>query len=1201
MDSDRNRLFGYWLLQTELVSREQLASALSTWIADPSKSLGDVLVAQGRIDEDERRLVEAIVSKHSSRHQGDPRQTLAALSASPGFAEPFLASGSGSDAWTEVFTNSQDVAAEASPEQTLAFEMRKVNLGQGRYRIIRPHDKGGIGTVSVAFDQELQREVALKELQPRFADDIAVRLRFLAEAEITGRLEHPGVVPVYGLGANHDGRPYYTMRFIKGESFKEAIKRFHRKRGPNEPASTPLELRALLDRFIDVCNAVAYAHSRGVLHRDLKPANVMLGRYGETLVVDWGLARVIDRPAEAQSDEEPTLRPATMSGSSNTQMGSAIGTPGFMSPEQAAGKLERLGPTSDVYSLGAILYVILTGQVAIKGDSQQEVVALAALGEFVPPSELHRDVPRGLEAICLKAMSREPEGRYASAGALADDIHRWLADEPVSCYREPWWRRGGRLIRKHRAVSGTVAGVLAASLIALSGWFAYESYRVARVEGQSRAAFSRGVALLVANDPEAAVRELSTAKSLAQSEPRRLGALADQIRQQLDNAQQRADTIVEQRQARDAFADFRVRFDEHLARARIGAIYADLPAGQADCEAAAKLYEESRWTNPTERAKLPPEVVSKFVNDLTELAVLRARVEVDLANDVTRPAALRKGIEWLNHAESKEKLSRGLLQFRQQYYTALGLNADAQRDTALIEQTPPESALDYFLMAEHARSHQQLGEAVNHYESALARDPDHFWSHSMLAMCFLESRQPQRAVAEYTQAIRLAPTMAWSYVSRALAFADAGQWEASFADLDKADELAPAFYGVANNRGVVLLTRANLTPHDAQHRLTWCDEAIVQFSRAKELQPTFAGAMTNLGNAHRTKAAILRSLGNEELAKHEIELALAEYTTATKQAPNDLQALLNRGLTRARWGDLDGAEQDLKRVLETQPQSTAARLGLGIVYEGRGRAALGQGDLEKAETDNRRALEEYTLAISTPQESFHAYLGRGIVHSEIVQLAVRRNQHQAAVDAARQVIEDLTTAENAGGPLLSPDERAELYRARGVALNLVGETAQAMADFDRGLALDPSHPQTLVQRGWLQAMGPGRSLGDFDAALQHSERLEPTERAHAYNGRGYAHASAGDHIAAVADAEQAVSLAPQHWQIQFNAATVYGLAVGIAQLEVHDVDLARKYTQRALELIRAAQDRGLPDKGIIQQERAFVFLRDQPGFSELVK
>src|SRR5262249_21402545 len=167
-----------------------------------------------------------------------------------------------------------------------------------RFRVLRPHAQGGLGAVFVALDTELHREVALKQIQDRYAEDPDSRDRFLLEAEVTGRLEHPGVVPVYGLGRDAQGRPFYAMRLVKGQSLKEAIDHFHEAedRDGRDPRQRNLALRQLLNRFVAVCNVMAYAHSRGVIHRDLKPANILLGLYGETLVVDWGLGKVVGRP-----------------------------------------------------------------------------------------------------------------------------------------------------------------------------------------------------------------------------------------------------------------------------------------------------------------------------------------------------------------------------------------------------------------------------------------------------------------------------------------------------------------------------------------------------------------------------------------------------------------------------------------------------------------------------------------------------------------------------------------------------------------------------------------------------------------------------------------------------------------------------------------------------------------------------------------
>jgi eukaryotic-like serine/threonine-protein kinase len=381
------------------------------------------------------------------------------------------------------------VFSEVAPPST-AWEADGPERGVGektavgkRFRILRHHASGGMGEVSVARDEELKRDVALKEIRPEYADDGSARVRFLQEAEITGRLEHPNIIPVYGLGVHDDGRPFYTMRLITGyeSSLADAVRGLHQGlAGDGNLTQWSQNLRKLLWRFIGICNAIDYAHSRGIIHRDLKPRNIMIGPFGETLVADWGFAKPIGQLDDPTEEGQGRIRPSSGSGLEPTQAGEALGTPAYMSPEQASGRHDRIGPTTDIYGLGATLYCVLTGKAPFEGAPRdggrsgdrstdadlRSLLDRVKRGLFPRPQTVRPEVPRILEAICLKAMALEPEGRYATARALAEDVERWLADQPVSACRDPITERARRWASRNRTA---VAGVVVALVVGVIG------------------------------------------------------------------------------------------------------------------------------------------------------------------------------------------------------------------------------------------------------------------------------------------------------------------------------------------------------------------------------------------------------------------------------------------------------------------------------------------------------------------------------------------------------------------------------------------------------------------------------------------------------------------------------------------------------------------------------------------------------------
>ncbi len=484
--ADLNLLLGILALQMDFINRDQLIAAMHAWVLDKSKSLGDVLVAQGVLAPKRLTLLESLVEEHLHQHGNDAGRSLAAVGAS-GVAQAALAQVDDSSVreTLSILLGEPSACLEPGAEKTTAYQPVTV-LGL-RYRALRPHAQGGLGEVFVARDEELHREVALKQILRRFAHDPVSRARFVLEAEVTGNLEHPGVVPVYGFGQYEDGRPYYAMRFVQGESLRAAIRHYHR----TEQAGTghgSLAFRKLLASFVAVCQTIHYAHSRGVLHRDLKPDNVMLGRYGETLVVDWGLAKPLDRPtADAErSLADQLLRPAS-SGEPQTITGSALGTPAYMSPEQAAGRLDQLTTATDIYSLGATLYCLLTDRAPFEGETA-EVLPRVQEGEFPPPRAVNRHVPAALEAICLRAMALRPRERYRSARDLAEDVEHWLADEPVTACQEPALVRLARWGRRHRPLVSGAAALLLTTLVALGIGLVLLGQARARTEQQRQQA-----------------------------------------------------------------------------------------------------------------------------------------------------------------------------------------------------------------------------------------------------------------------------------------------------------------------------------------------------------------------------------------------------------------------------------------------------------------------------------------------------------------------------------------------------------------------------------------------------------------------------------------------------------------------------------------------------------------------------------------
>jgi serine/threonine protein kinase len=318
-------------------------------------------------------------------------------------------------------------AAEAAPAKDTA-EVR------GHFTLLQQYARGGMSAVWVARDNDLNREVAIKELLGPSGGDPAVYRRFLREAQIAAQLEHPHIIPVYGLGyRSHDEAPFLIMRLVRGPTLQRAIAEHHRGAAG---AAGAAGRRRLLGAFVKVCQALDYAHRHGVVHRDPKSANVLLGPDDEVVVADWGLAKLVGReddPAAVGVNERADV--------GATHTGTVMGTPAYMAPEQVRGLAQQIDARTDIYVLGAVLFEVLTGRVPYAGQSVMEVLEEVSKGRAPRASSVNPAVPPALDAVCARAMAHTQADRYPSAAELGRDVERWLAGEPVSAYAEPWFRR----------------------------------------------------------------------------------------------------------------------------------------------------------------------------------------------------------------------------------------------------------------------------------------------------------------------------------------------------------------------------------------------------------------------------------------------------------------------------------------------------------------------------------------------------------------------------------------------------------------------------------------------------------------------------------------------------------------------------------------------------------------------------------------
>jgi tetratricopeptide (TPR) repeat protein len=853
-------------------------------------------------------------------------------------------------------TRASDLDASDAGVQTSAVSPDHV-AASGRYVLTAFHARGGMGEVWRCQDATIGREVALKRL---VSERSAARERFICEAQVTGQLQHPGIVPVHDLGFDDNGRPYYVMTFVQGQTLKAAIEAFHSAQTKSD--ERPVARTRLLKIFLDVCNAVAYAHSRGIIHRDLKPDNIMLGAYGETVLLDWGLAKLKDR-SELPGPVPPSAPPMLSSGSSvHTEDGSIMGSPLYMPPEMAQGHIADADARTDVYLLGATLYEILTGRPPRHGASRDEILEMARTSAPVPARKIQSDTPRALEAICIKAMSSERSGRYESASEMAEEIQRFLAGERVQAYPEPLPARLWRWTKRHHRVIARSAAAAAIVACVFAGFLAHRDAARLKVREQARLDVQH-------------VRKLIDESHFYAANIDPPGEVAPYY-----------DVGRGERAGRDALA----------AAQKWGPTLAALPLDQERDALRRELTDLSLRLAQLQLAHSDPQAP-------TEAIALIERAEILTAPTPTSHR-LRAAAYRASHQNSDVIAAEQML-----------------ADVA----DPSASAHDLFLQAESLRieiarldalvlrdpdarraSEKVIAQAAALYQAALRKDPTDFWAHFQLARCYLEMKRGQEAVEALGACIALRPDSPWAYSVRGLAQALLHRFEEAKLDLDRALELEPNCVAARLNRGIVyqlqhlpidaarefdaLLAQANPPPEAAIYRGQL-------YLRAGD--PTSAIKM--FGRFSNPSLCLLRAdahlrLGQIDEARHDLDplvVGSANDAGASATRGHLLRCIAAQLPARYQLAALDLAIIELKRAVEAGP-SAAAFADLGAAMQQQGR--------------HEQAIEPLTRAIALAPDNPQVLINRGWVNERLNRFPAATADFAAAIRLSPNHAEALT-------------------------------------------------------------------------------------------------------------------------------------------------------------------------------------------------
>ena len=1028
------------------------------------------------------------------------------------------------------------------------------------YEILERIGQGGMGIVYRARQHGLERLVALKMIRGGSHAAPEHLARFRIEARSVARLRHPNVVQIYDVG-QADGLPFVALELLEGGSLDHRV------------AGTPQPERASAELLVTLAGAIDAAHRAGVVHRDLKSANVLFAADGTPKIADFGLAKRLD-----EEDGQ-------------TQSGQVMGSPSFMAPEQARGKGREVGPPADLYSLGAILYEMLTGRPPFKGPSAMDTLLQVVNDEPIPPSRLRPGLSRDLETICLRCLAKEPHRRYDSAEGLADDLRRYLAGTPILARRIGLRERAWKWARRQPAAA-TLAALAMASTIGLvaAGLHAREAERDRAEEAEAlrfraAVAIAGGQRALAEQSPRYDQKGLNELLGELGTHPR-LAAVRAEVEAligQLERLRDRLEKFKEARGRLEAFRHLRHQAQIHDTQFAGFGLYGDVGAIREAARGALEQFPAGDG-----RAPLPlPDALN--AEEKKEVEGGRFELLLTWADAVARPAEgedprrqadLALGI--LDRAAASKTPSRAYHLLRADCLAGKGDRAGADAERELAEAIPTTDAFGRVLNGQEFYRRQKWLAAIEEFDKALRIEPDLFRAQLLMAICQLQVQRTDLAKANLTACLQREPRSILLYLLRGVAYGEEGyrrqklgreasprlvaleaeaeaQFEEAEADYRTALALKPdpsAHYALLINRGGLKLRRHHL------------DEAVADFAQAIELNPGHVTAYVTLGQAYRRQGRA--------------DDAVEQFTKGIRLKPEMASLYRSRGLARldrgrpspgAREASLLDFSEAIRLERPGSPEAAADRTR-------RARLLLIDGRPADALADSEAALR------AVPDDP-EALLGR-----------VKSLHDLKRFD---EVVGACDDALGKGKP------SAELFEFRGLARASRQEYSGAIQDYTQALTLDPSRPTALIQRGWayLVSDAPKLALHDFDEAI----RLAP-EEPDAYNGRGFARVLHGQYRAAVLDAEESLRHGPADPRTPYNAARVYVKAAAAATAEgprrnLGQVEVANGYLDRAQALIRQALERLPADQrgpfwnDVIQADPALAAIRQRPKFSQM--